>query len=132
MRQRRAAFTIVELLIVIVVIGVLATITIFAFGSWRQRTAETEVKNDITNVVAAMKSARNWGNGYPIFSDGTIFDGANTTKSVYTPSSNVLITYFHGDATKYCMNIQSKVIASVYYYVDTTSGNTNPAKGVCS
>ena len=43
-------FTIVELLIVIVVIGILAAITIVAFNGIQNRAYDTSVQNDLTNV----------------------------------------------------------------------------------
>ena len=66
-RRRQVAFTIVELLVVIVVIAILATITVVGFGEWREHAAEAEVKTDASGVQAAMEDARNRMNGYPLY-----------------------------------------------------------------
>lgn len=47
-------FTIVELLIVIVVIGILAAITIVAFNGVQQRAKNTQATSDLTNIKKAM------------------------------------------------------------------------------
>ena len=47
---RTSGFTIVELLIVIVVIGILAAITIVAFNGIQNRASDTSVQSDLTNV----------------------------------------------------------------------------------
>jgi prepilin-type N-terminal cleavage/methylation domain-containing protein len=59
------AFTIVELVLVIVVIGILAGITTIAWSGWRQNAAKSEVKSDLLTVASAMESAKNFGSGYP-------------------------------------------------------------------
>jgi len=49
-------FTIVELLIVIVVVGILAAITIVAFNGVRQRASDAQRKSDIANIAKAIQS----------------------------------------------------------------------------
>lgn len=58
-------FTLVELLIVIVVIGILAAITIVGYGDWKRNTTANVLKSDLNGAVAAMEDARNWSSGYP-------------------------------------------------------------------
>ena len=124
-------FTIVELVIVIVLLGILAGLSYAGINLWRERVAGTEVKSDLLNVVSAMKNAKNWGNGYPIYTDGTVYDGTNSTKTIYTQNPNVLLTYYHGDASNFCVDAQSKVRSSVYYFIDSSAGAT-PIKGTCA
>ncbi|QQS22093.1 DUF285 domain-containing protein [Candidatus Saccharibacteria bacterium] len=132
MKHKYRGFTVVELIVVIVLLVMLATITIFAIGSWRTRVAESEAKNDAIQVASAMKNAKTWANGYPIFTEGTVFDGANATKAVYVPGQGVLVTYQSGDANNYCIEVRSKIISNVYYYIDTSTGGTSPQKGTCA
>ena len=54
MKKSTTGFTIVELLIVIVVIGILAAITIVAFSGIQQRARDSDRKSDISNLVKAM------------------------------------------------------------------------------
>lgn len=47
---KKSGFTIVELLIVIVVIGILAAITLVAYNGIRQRATETSIKSDLASA----------------------------------------------------------------------------------
>lgn len=130
-KTHTSGFTLVELILVIVVIGILAAITIVGFGSWRTRTAETEVKSDASNLQAGMEDARNRSNTYPVFSVGTKFDGTNTTKDIFSQSKYVEATYREGNSTYFCIDVQSKSVTTVQMFLDTRGGNTTPQKGSC-
>lgn len=56
LRQLRQGFTIVELLIVIVVIGILATIVIVAFNGIQGRAKNTSIENTASNYRRALES----------------------------------------------------------------------------
>ncbi len=55
MRTKQKGFTIVELLIVIVVIGVLAAITVIAFGGIQNRTENTKTISAVTQWAKAIR-----------------------------------------------------------------------------
>ena len=85
-RQYKPAFTIVELIVVIVVIAILATISVVSYRIWQDTAAETEIKSDLSSIQTAMNDRKNWtsgaDSGYPVFEEGTVFDGTNDTKSI--------------------------------------------------
>ena len=54
MRKNTQGFTIVELLIVIVVIGILAAITIIAFNGVQLRAIEASMKSDAANAAKVL------------------------------------------------------------------------------
>jgi prepilin-type N-terminal cleavage/methylation domain-containing protein len=56
-RSKQAGFTIVELLIVIVVIGILAAITIVAYNGVTSRAQDTALKTDVANASRQMQLA---------------------------------------------------------------------------
>jgi prepilin-type N-terminal cleavage/methylation domain-containing protein len=56
--SKQKGFTIVELLIVIVVIGILAAITIVAYNGVTQRAQEAKISSDVANLVKAVIAAR--------------------------------------------------------------------------
>ena len=130
--HRSSGFTIVELSVVIVVIGILASLSVFAFAAWRDNVALTELKSDLSGVYAGMESAKNWSNGYPILTEGVVFDGSATTKDIFVQSQNVTLTYFEGDSKAYCIDAVSKARPSITMFLNTTDGNKEPKKGTCA
>jgi prepilin-type N-terminal cleavage/methylation domain-containing protein len=117
-KQNSRGFTVVELLIVIVLIVILTTITIFAFGDWRQRTAKTEVVNALRSASSAMKSDKNFGAGYP-----------TSLSTNFLQQSGVTVTYMSGSVTAYCLRGASSAVPSVVYYVSNTA--TEPSTTAC-
>jgi prepilin-type N-terminal cleavage/methylation domain-containing protein len=57
--QKQKGFTIVELLIVIVVIGILAAITIVAYNNVQARSNQSKIDADMRNLKQAIEVARN-------------------------------------------------------------------------
>lgn len=105
----RNGFTIVELTVVIIVIGILASIAIIGYGSWRSSLASNEVKNDLTAAAAAMENARNFSSGYP-----------SAIPVTFVSSSNVTITYGLGDAKTFCLDGKSKVVSGIYFFIQSS------------
>lgn len=56
--EKRYGFTIVELLVVIVIIGILAAITIVAFNGVQNRAHQSKIDADIATIVKAVHLAR--------------------------------------------------------------------------
>jgi prepilin-type N-terminal cleavage/methylation domain-containing protein len=56
LRRMTSGFTIVELLVVIVVIGILVSIVVVTYPGAQQRTRDNERKSDMSQLVAALKS----------------------------------------------------------------------------
>jgi prepilin-type N-terminal cleavage/methylation domain-containing protein len=56
--NRRPGFTVVELLIVIVVIGILAAVTLVSFNGVTQRAAIAAIQSDLTNAANALELYR--------------------------------------------------------------------------
>jgi type II secretion system protein G len=89
MRGRRAGFTLIEVLIVVVIIGILAAIAIPKFASTKEKSFVAVMKSDLRNLAVAQEaySADN----------GTYYAGAvPNTALIYNPSSGVSVTITEG------------------------------------
>lgn len=119
--MKHKGFTVVELIIVIVVIGILAGISVVGYGAWRDRAAKTEVSSDLRNAALAMNNYRNFNNAYPTSLD----------QAAFKESPNVAVTYASGDASSFCINGKSRVKTTVVYYINSTN-QTQPIAGTCT
>lgn len=117
-KNKKAGFTVVEIMTVVTVIGILSAVMIFSVGNWRTRTAQAEVSSDLNAVVSAMEAARNFSSGYPA-----------TIPSTFRASQNVTVTLRSSTATTYCIEAASKVVTSVIYKV--TNADKEPTAGTC-
>lgn len=79
----RQGFTIVELLIVIVVVAVLATVSVSAFNGTQQRARDTQRVQDMQTIVKALELYKTQHGSYPAASTGS-----NTTNSWEVSSKN--------------------------------------------
>ncbi len=106
--KNQSGFTIVELLVVIVVIGVLAAITIVSYTGIAQRATAATLKSDLKNASTQLEldnasngsypeseAAANGGNGLPK-SPGTIYQYVTTSNGYcISATSTVDSTTFH-------------------------------------
>jgi prepilin-type N-terminal cleavage/methylation domain-containing protein len=74
-------FTIVELLIVIVVIGILAAITVVAYNGVQERARNASIMSDIKKVQKYIEAYNAENGSYPVTSATTI-SGSNTNAAV--------------------------------------------------
>lgn len=114
--RSQRGFTIVELLIVIVVIGILAAVTIVAFNGVTRSAAEATLKSDLRNVQTYLELAMLDDGSYPTNLNGHSFSSG--TNPEYTES---------GDA--YCATVSSDA-AETSFFLDSTTGLIE--EGACS
>ena len=86
--HRKSGFTIVELLIVIVVIGILAAITIVAYNGVQERARYTNARSDLRSVHAALQAYHATNGSYPVTGTTT---AANWRYSCSTGMANFII-----------------------------------------
>jgi type IV pilus assembly protein PilA len=91
--RRNAGFTLVEVLIIIVIIGLLAAIAIPQFIAYRSRAIDSQLKSDLRNAAVAVESYFTKKSVYPAGIaeiQGYGFhptDGVTLTITVLTPNS---------------------------------------------
>lgn len=90
--MKRNGFTIVEVIIVVVVIGILASIVALGWTSWQYRTASNAVKSDLQLAASSMQSYLNFNDYYPPNFDGTGFvSSSNVSVSLFTNTQTTLV-----------------------------------------
>ena len=120
-KKQITGFTVIELIVVIVVIGILAGISIVSYGAWRHSATAASVKSDLNNVISAMESARTFDNSYP----------STLPSSVVASNGNVL-TESATDGTYYCVDGTNSNDSSIAYYVASESKSQGPLNGTCA
>jgi len=80
-RQKSGGFTIVELLIVIVVIGILAAIVIVAFNGVQERAKVATVQSDLRSFNTVMQAYRAEFGSFPTVPTASM--GIKFTKNIY-------------------------------------------------
>src|SRR5690606_17953829 len=114
------AFTIVELIVVIVVIGIISTVSVIGYGQWQRSLAATQLKSDLNGVASAMENYKNFNNAYP-----------SDVLTVFTPSDGVSIGGGSSDGFTYCVDAVSIKDSSVKFYIEAPSSNSDAQAGSC-
>ena len=93
--KKQVGFTIVELLIVIVVIGILAAITIVAYNGVQNRANDTVIQSDLHNFGNILAQQKAVNGTYPTVLTADM--GIKFSKSAYGQDSQT-------DNARYCIN----------------------------
>ena len=121
------AFTIVELLIVIVIIGILATISIVAYNGVTTSAAKATVKSDLKNAATQLGMTHAENGFYP-GTDNTITDGSSSPSLTKSDGTTFQYTRTAG-GTAYCLTATSNKSNVPAYYISST--NQAPTEGTC-
>jgi prepilin-type N-terminal cleavage/methylation domain-containing protein len=120
----KSGFTIVELLVVIVVIGILAAITIVSYAGISQRATVASLQSDLTNAAQQLKLYYTDHGSYPTSLNGSNCplgsDPSPDTRYCLKSSSNNTLTYSSNNGINFALtNTNSNGIA--YGINDTSS-----------
>jgi prepilin-type N-terminal cleavage/methylation domain-containing protein len=113
------AFTLVEMMVVVAVLGILISLTAFAMRGWQQSIEQRQVRSDLTMAATAMESTKNFGAGYP-----------TALPSTFTSANGVSMQFVWGDSSQYCIQASSKKLTTIAYYV-VSSQSKEPQIGSC-
>lgn len=117
MKYRQHGFTLVEIIVVITVIVILASLTYFAYGDWRTDTQRTKVENELRQAFAELKNHQNFNSGYP--------DTAGFS-ALYTPSGDTTLNYSKRVDGSFCMNAEPSAgnKEGARMHIDSRSGDS--------
>jgi prepilin-type N-terminal cleavage/methylation domain-containing protein len=119
--KKQTGFTIVELLIVIVVIGILAAITIVAYNGIQQRARTSTLQSDLSNAASQMHLAKvdSTNDSYPT----SLPSGTKASQGVILQLAQT------GNANTFCINAY---IPSPYTVASFDSSSSQMRNYLCS
>jgi type II secretion system protein G len=158
MRKSTSGFTIVELLIVIVIIAILATISLVAYNGVQQRARDSERQQDVAQLVKALELYYTDNGQYPAVGGSTTINASWSTTAdaswqnlanllkpymgnvptdpTSTPNGNVQgagnYNYAYFSAGSYCNGAMTTHQAFLLVYRLEGSSQTNTLAGDCS
>jgi type II secretory pathway pseudopilin PulG len=125
-KQKQLGFTIVDLLIVIVVIGILAAITIVAFNGVQRRAYETTLQSDLRQGAKQLALDYTQNNSYPTSlaaaNNGNGLKSSNGTTFQYSYNNNT-------NPASFCLAATSSRSDVPGYSISTTN---DLYKGACT
>lgn len=130
---RPQGFTIVELLIVIVVIAILASISVVAYRGISDRANDTVVENDLAAITKTLELIKVNLGRYPRYSEEfTASNSFKFSKLAYDRSTHNAMYCINIDTDTYALGVRSKS-GSSYMLVNgtTTKGLFTGADSVC-
>ena len=124
MKKSVSGFTIVELLVAIIVIGILAAITVVAYTGIQKRAAEGSLKSDLSNAAKQLEIDRAFLQQYP-----ASLTAADDGKGVKASKGNTLTYTLIDGGEKYCLSATSSKEGVPSFTV--SSEDAVPQQGNC-
>lgn len=114
MRKKQAGFTIVELLIVIVVIGILAAITIVSFNGIQNKAHTASIQSDVSNQSTQIQLFYAQQGFYP----------ASVTDCPTPGNANMCLNVSSGNTIAYAASGSDYCVSEIYNAISYKASNT--------
>lgn len=89
MNGMQRGFTIVEVIVVVVVLGILAGLSVGAYGNWQSNNRDAKRKSDLNQIEAAFKNYGNFKGDFSTMSAGSGGNEAGWFDTPYSPYISV-------------------------------------------
>ena len=119
--RRNNGFTIVELIVVIVVIGILTAIVIVGYGAWKSNTIKSAMQSDLKQAASQVDTNTLWSNNSSYTSNDL------TAGPTFNPSNGTQITFLR-KSYGYCLVATNPSVTTTYSYKSSTKAIT---EGTC-
>jgi prepilin-type N-terminal cleavage/methylation domain-containing protein len=129
MKRRRAdegGFTLIELLIVIIILGILAAIVVFAIGNTRKDSVTNSCKTDAKAIQLSLEAQKTTGGAYPTQA-ADIVAPANALQAGSSPLGALLKTW-PGDNTTIAAKALGTATGDYRFAYASTDGKTYTVK----
>lgn len=126
----QSGFTLIEMLVVISIIGILATLVAANLNSARSRARDAERKSDIKNIQTALRLYYNDFGGYPKASGGGNILGCGTGTSLCPWRSEWAVTV-NGGTTVYMSTLPGDPLTSTQSYRYTYTDSDDYVLSAC-
>jgi len=122
-RRSEEGFTLIELLIVIIILGILAAIVVFAIGTTRSESVQNSCKTNVKAVQLSAEAVVTKTASYPAAQGGLITPSSGALLKSWPTSSEYNFTYA-GTGTGYTLVVAGSGLKNSPQTLDNTSTDT--------
>src|SRR5680860_502661 len=122
-------FTIVELLVAIVIIGILATLTIISYTGIQQKAIVASINSDLDNASRSLKLFQVENNdNYPLTNDCSSTPAANSICLKSSPGNSYTVFETNNSGSRsFCLTVKNSTTNAKYHITQDSA----PTLGVC-
>ena len=121
MKRNEKAFTLIELMIVVAILGILAAFAISQFSSYKERAYDAAAKSALRNVAVAMEN---------YYQDNGLFAATESElEPWFKPEENVRVKILTSEIDSWSAASQHIYSENVWYYDSSAGGLQDGAYG---